>query len=344
MDKGVWQGDPIAGLLFVLAIEFLANLIRLKLPGITIQQLRKIFQNWSPCLQVFTNAPVSVPTLTNRFYYPSSSDWSLLPIPTTASTKYLVFTISANGASITWDTVLNKSIKSLARKKLPLGISARANFFKSYTLSMFRYYVLICLPDIATSNRLDNKMYWFLFDKAHVYEPSKSYHRPVPRKKLTLPKLEGGFNIPTLSHLANMATTCWIPWSWSSTALWSKLIEQHILAAQHKLNITANILTGRKNHANSVSSQITQFIIKCWRNLHPDGCWPLNGSSISVLNTTSENVLHQAVTIQHGPSTSTVRSINTLANRTLICNNTYIQLSHYYLRSFLTCPTLPTTH
>ena len=150
VDKGVRQGDPIAGLLFVLAIEFLANLIRSKLPGITIHQFRNFLSLYADDIIVYLRSKQDLPelitlltdfhkcsglrtNLNKSFLLPFGSlDWSSSPIPTTNSTKYLGFIISANGASITWDTILSKSIKSLLFGKYYPLESLPAQIFSSH--------------------------------------------------------------------------------------------------------------------------------------------------------------------------------------------------------------------
>ena len=98
-------------------------------------------------------------------------DWLYSPIPKT--TKYLGFTISASGTSIQWDNLTVKAIKSLLFwKKLPLGIPAKANFFKSYALCLFRYYIPICPPNQATASHLDNILY---YHQNHTIDPSYHY-------------------------------------------------------------------------------------------------------------------------------------------------------------------------
>jgi hypothetical protein len=213
--QGIPQGDPIAPLLFVLALEPLLAAARIEIEGVetpkgtltntafaddstffikddrNVNKLITLLQLYSDTSGAIVNWRKSALTPLSNSPPISNSPFSLTPIREPPATLGFSFPLNAQNNKDTWDRKiegLNLLMAELGSRK-SLTYAGRVLICRTLILSRIWYVATVIAPSPTQVKLLQNKVWKFIFGKSCIH-PS----RPVA----LLPKKCGGINAPNV--------------------------------------------------------------------------------------------------------------------------------------------------
>src|SRR5438128_10313691 len=286
--QGVPQGDPIAPLLFVIALEPMLQAARQMVAGIytpqgmltntafaddstffvrnnfNLAKLELLLENYCEVSGAVVNWGKSALTPLSSKPPPSESKFPLTRIKTPPATLGYTFPLDQQNSIITWNSLIHKmeNTAKLLNSRKSLTYAGRVLLCRSLVLIKGWYVATVLSPTLEQAQKVERLFWEFVFGKG-VLHPKRAV--------AILPKNCGGINAPQIieefqtfaAHLYYQAMMNPItPWAY------------HILRKVALTNIHPNDLAeyfyerSKRSVANRYSDPTIYMAIKGWNSIH----------------------------------------------------------------------------
>ena len=286
--QGVPQGDPIAPLLFVIALEPMLKAAREMITGIytpqgmltntafaddstffvrnnfNLAKLELLLENYCEVSGSVVNWGKSALTPLSTTPTPQHTKFSLTQPNTPQKALGFHFPLDTQGSLNTWNSLIQKmeATAMQLKSRKSLTYAGRVLLCRSLVLSKGWYTATVLSPSLEQAQRIERLFWDFVFGKG-VLHPKRAV--------AILPKKCGGLNAPQIilefqtyaAHLYYQAmTTPMVPWSY------------HLLRKVAPNNIASHDLQeyfyerSKRSVANRYSDPTIYMAIKGWNEIH----------------------------------------------------------------------------